>query len=161
MEVTIGVISDTHYGPGDPVPFLIKKQFEGVDRILHAGDINFPHVITELSETAPVYAVCGNTDPADLDLPVVRDLNINGVKLILTHGYGTPLGLEERLDRKFDDGDLVVYGHTHVAAFREREGRWFLNPGSPVRPKPRGRPPTVAVLTIGEDGGIRNRFIEL
>ena len=54
----IGVISDTH-GLVRPE---VYKAFEGVDLILHAGDIGTMDVIIELEAIAPVKAVAGNVD---------------------------------------------------------------------------------------------------
>ena len=54
----IGVVSDTH-GFYDPrVPPLLQ----GVEHILHAGDIGTGQIIEQLSEIAPVTAVRGNND---------------------------------------------------------------------------------------------------
>ena len=56
--MNIGVISDTHglVRPG------VYDVFEGVDLILHAGDIGSRDVIIELEAIAPVKAVVGNVD---------------------------------------------------------------------------------------------------
>ena len=55
-QLNIGVISDTH----GQVRSGIYSVFEGVDFILHAGDIGSRDVITELEVIAPVKAVVGN-----------------------------------------------------------------------------------------------------
>ena len=54
----IGVISDTH----GKLRSTVFDAFEGVDLILHAGDIGGLDIITELEAIAPVQAVHGNTD---------------------------------------------------------------------------------------------------
>src|SRR5437667_12794328 len=54
----IGVIADTH-GLFDRA---ILRHFQGVDHILHAGDIGDPSVISKLEKLAPVTAVSGNVD---------------------------------------------------------------------------------------------------
>ena len=54
----IGIISDTH----GVLPYKIHEVFEGVDQIIHAGDIGSEDIITELEVIAPVSAVFGNTD---------------------------------------------------------------------------------------------------
>ena len=54
----IGVISDTH-GYLDP---RVESLFQGVDHILHAGDIGYASIILELEFIAPVTAVNGNND---------------------------------------------------------------------------------------------------
>ena len=48
----LGVISDTH-GRLRPEVFT---HFDGVDRILHAGDIGDPDILVELAAIAPVTA---------------------------------------------------------------------------------------------------------
>ena len=54
----IGVISDTHG--------LIRPEaldaLQGVDLIIHAGDIGKPEVIDALKEIAPLVAIKGNND---------------------------------------------------------------------------------------------------
>jgi putative phosphoesterase len=55
---SIGIISDTHG--------LLRQEaieaLQGVELILHAGDIGGPEIIDALEELAPVVAVRGNTD---------------------------------------------------------------------------------------------------
>jgi putative phosphoesterase len=54
----LGLIADTH-GLLRPEVFHV---FQGVDRILHAGDVGDADVLAELEVLAPVTAVWGNTD---------------------------------------------------------------------------------------------------
>ena len=54
----IGVVSDTHGYLNPRVPELLQ----GVDHILHAGDIGDGGIIESLSEIAPVTVVRGNND---------------------------------------------------------------------------------------------------
>ncbi|MCA9469258.1 MAG: metallophosphoesterase family protein, partial [Nitrospira sp.] len=54
----IGVISDTH-GLVRPEVFEV---FQGVEVILHAGDIGHEEVLRTLETIAPVVAVRGNND---------------------------------------------------------------------------------------------------
>ena len=56
----IGVLSDTH---GTIHPRLVPLfHAEGVDLILHAGDVCTPEVLDELSAYAPVRVALGNND---------------------------------------------------------------------------------------------------
>ena len=57
----IGVVSDTH-GHYDP---LLDDLFAGAERIVHAGDIGVG-ILDRLRRLAPVTAVLGNTDLADV-----------------------------------------------------------------------------------------------
>ncbi len=54
----IGVISDNH---GHMHP-KVYDLFQGVDHILHAGDIGSEEIIISLEAMAPVQAVWGNID---------------------------------------------------------------------------------------------------
>ena len=108
----LGIISDTH-GLLRPEVFEV---FEGVDHILHGGDIGAPDIITELEAIAPVTAVYGNTDGFDLRsrVPKVARLQLDGFEIVVTHGdqFGrgvTPAALHE----EFPDADIIIYGHTH------------------------------------------------
>jgi putative phosphoesterase len=60
---TIGIISDNH---GD-WSSNIAKALEGVDAIIHAGDIGSYQIISKMESIAPTTAVLGNTDG---DLPI-------------------------------------------------------------------------------------------
>ena len=57
-KMLVGVISDTH-GYMDPRALL---QLQGVDHILHAGDIGDDRIIVELESIATVTTVRGNVD---------------------------------------------------------------------------------------------------
>src|SRR5207244_9181943 len=97
----IGLIADTH-GYLDP---RVPRALEGVDLILHAGDIGAEGVLAALERVAPVTAVAGNNDAklAQLGLPLRVDLNLEGFKLHLVHRL---------IDAAPDSGTrIVVYGH--------------------------------------------------
>ncbi len=57
-QTVIGVVSDTH---GLLRPEALKH-LNGVDRIIHAGDIGAPNILEKLQTLAPVDAVRGNND---------------------------------------------------------------------------------------------------
>ena len=126
----IGVVSDTH-GFYDPrVPPLL----EGVDHILHAGDIGTGHIIEQLSEIAPVTAVRGNNDREgpESQFPEVETLNLGGCRIYLTHIVKVPKdgdasGLAPYLKQR---ADVVVFGHSHMAFNEQRGLITFFNPGA-------------------------------
>nr|WMC98967.1 metallophosphoesterase family protein [Aminobacter aminovorans] len=55
---TLGVISDTHGLLREDAVALLQ----GVDHIVHAGDIGNPTIIERLERIAPVSAIRGNVD---------------------------------------------------------------------------------------------------
>jgi putative phosphoesterase len=127
--VLVGVVSDTH-GYLDPrVPGLLQ----GVDHILHAGDIGDAAIIEELSSIAPVTTVRGNNDRtgAASQFPEEVTLELAGRTLYLTHQVRVPKGPEDA-NRLYSGAgiDVVVFGHSHIA-FQETLGTvLFFNPGA-------------------------------
>ena len=58
----IGVVTDTHVGDHLPaLPPEVLERFDGVDLIIHGGDVNDPRVLDELREVAPVAACAATT----------------------------------------------------------------------------------------------------
>jgi putative phosphoesterase len=82
--VKIGIISDTH-GLLRPQVFDV---FQGVEHILHAGDIGNLDIITELEAIAPVTAVWGNADGWEVRgrVPEVAEVELGGVRVAVIHG---------------------------------------------------------------------------
>ena len=107
----LGIISDTH-GLLRPEVF---EAFRDVDQILHAGDVGPDSILVELEAIAPVTAVYGNTDGWDLRarLPQVANLELDGFRIVVTHGdqFGSPS--PEKLHAAFPDAEIIVFGHTH------------------------------------------------
>lgn len=134
--VTIGLVSDTHIQVRSRrLPEQLVSGLEGVDMILHAGDLEIIDVLADLELIAPTHAVLGNMDPSDLrgDLPVQRIIPIGDFTIGLIHGRGAPDGLAERIRGDFPgDIDCIVYGHSHQPLVMEKEGVLYVNPGSPT-----------------------------
>ncbi|MBN1289012.1 MAG: metallophosphoesterase family protein [Actinobacteria bacterium] len=129
----IGVLADTHL-TGEPVPEQIINAFRGVDMILHAGDILDMAVLDQLAALAETIAVRGNMDRGDVlrILPARRVIEVNGFRIGLTHGFGAPHGMTQRVGSQFDDVDCIVFGHTHTPLVKDEEGIVYLNPGTPT-----------------------------
>jgi putative phosphoesterase len=105
------VISDTH-GLLRPQVF---DAFAAVDHILHAGDVGSLDLLEELRALAPVTAVYGNTDGAELRsrLPSVATVQLDGFDIVVTHGDQLGSPTPEALNAAFPDAQIIVYGHTH------------------------------------------------
>ena len=82
----IGILSDTHMPAELRVLWdEVRRAFEGVDLILHAGDIVHPMLLDQLEAWAPVLAARGNNDHG-FDDSRVRDthwLELHGFRIIL------------------------------------------------------------------------------
>ena len=73
----IGVISDTHIPyRAKQIPDLVLDSFQGVDLIVHAGDLVQEEVLTSLAEIAPVKAVFGNVDSPELKMKLPEKLEL-------------------------------------------------------------------------------------
>ncbi len=147
----IGIISDTHGGLCPDV----FKHFEGVDAILHAGDIGTEEVLIELEAIAPVYAVRGNVDffQAAHHLPRKRVEVFDGVRFGLIHGDIFPKStILDQLIPYFakDHVDAIVFGHTHERYLRKRGSVWLINPGAS---NPRQASSCHSVVVVQVDSG--------
>lgn len=132
----IGVISDTH----DHIPAIQKafQHFEaqGIQTVLHLGDIISPFVIRFIREvySGQLLAVFGNNDGERLFLREMfqkynaeiqmgpRILTIAGRRIIMMHEPVAP----EVLAHAFD---LVLYGHLHEIRNEKHSHARILNPG--------------------------------
>jgi len=142
----VGLISDTH-GLVRP---QIARVFDGVSRILHAGDVGGAAVLRALEAIAPVDAVFGNVDDAD-DPALARErvVTIEGVTIHVSHGHELGGPTPELVLARYA-GDVVMFGHTHRAILARTNDRIAVNPGA-AGPRRFDIQPSVALLTI--DGG--------
>ena len=145
------VMSDSH-GYHERI-FEVMQAHPDADAYLHCGDIELedgiiPNLIT----------VLGNND-LFYDYPSERILTLNGHRIFMTHGHR--FSYVNRLEdlAKFaiqQDCDVVLYGHTHVAAHDICNGIHLINPGSLYRSRD-GRGPSYAIVTL--DQGIDVEFV--
>ena len=151
-EHLIGVISDTH---GLLRPEAVKA-LEGVQLIIHAGDIGDPRILRQLARLAPVHAVRGNTDRGDwaADLPHTRGVEVGGVYLYVLHEL---FCLD--LDPAAAGINAVIFGHSHSPRLERQNGVLFLNPGS-AGPKRFTLPVTLARLKVDQDS-LQAELVEL
>ncbi len=168
----IALLSDTHVPSRMPaLPPALFDRLDGVDLILHAGDLDDPTILDELGQIAPAQAVRGNWHlrapwPNDQSLPLALDLQIDGQRVVVSHGHLSPWRdlwekyrllwpdhrqrtnrrLIDRLAHAFPGADVYVFGHTHLALIERREGALFVNPGAVCPTK--GVVPSIARLSV-------------
>ncbi len=143
MHVQLGLISDTH---GLLRPEVLAA-LDGVELILHAGDVGGSNVLTELSAIAPVRAVYGNTDaPGQPGLVGEIGLRIEGLTVHVSHGHEVGRPAPARLLAKHE-ADIIVYGHTHRPLIERSGSRLVINPGA-AGPRRFDLKPSVARMTV-------------
>jgi putative phosphoesterase len=150
-SLRVGLISDTHIPEAMPELYpQVFEAFDGVDCILHAGDIHDLSVIDQLSEVAPTFSARGNGDdgsggrPVQPEDPRLREgwlLELAGLRVGLAHTVPVPdIGqwtLERAMERYCGrtDLDVMVFGDTHTEWIEEVRGVLCVNPGSPTLPR--------------------------
>ena len=119
----IGLISDTH---GLIRPEALKA-LQGVDCIIHAGDIGKPEVIAALKAIGPVLAIRGNNDRGAWakPFPETKLVKTSDTALYVIHNV-------KDLDRDpvARGFQAVISGHSHKPSVSTRNGVLFVNPGS-------------------------------
>ena len=120
---TLGVIADTHGLLREEAVALLQ----GVDHIVHAGDIGNPEIIERLQRVAPVSAIRGNVDVEPWASMFADTLHVTlfGQKIFVIH---------DRKAMTFAPAmmgiDLVISGHAHRAGIESRDDVIYLNPDS-------------------------------
>jgi len=148
----IAVISDTHMPRGARrLPEVCLRELDRADFIFHAGDFTASEVLAELLGFAPVEAVHGNMDDAELRalLPERHVVDVAGYRIGMIHDPGKRAGRETRLAGLFPACDLVIYGHTHLPELVTRGNVRILNPGSPTERR-RASKHTMATIDVAE-----------
>jgi len=151
-KLRIGVISDTHGSLNKAATDVLQ----GVDLIIHAGDVDTPQVLRALKRTAPVTAVRGNMDRGRWAAGLAAT---EVVEAAAQHIYVLHDLQQLDLDPAAAGFGAVVCGHTHRPAIEHRHGVVFINPGSASYPRWNSAP-SVAVLDCGSSE-IRARILFL
>lgn len=170
----IGIIGDTHIPTASPLlPARIRDVFQGLDIILHVGDVCELYVLQEFQETYTLtFAVHGEDDsPAVQEyLDETRVVRFGERRVAMIHGHQweeqqkargslwrilggrkpDPAAFSQFLLEQFaaDEVHAIIYGHTHQPYVKMHGGVLLFNPGAAL-PGP-GRQPTVGILDVGE-----------
>ena len=144
MPIVVGLISDTH----GQLRASVMSALEGVELILHAGDVGTRDVLVELTALAPVQAVYGNVDDVHTpELEAHRWLSLEGWQIHVSHGHELGHPTPEHLLHRYRDASILVFGHTHRALVHRAGDRLVINPGA-AGPRRFNVVPSVARLTL-------------
>jgi len=129
----IAVLADTHVHMLEHLPKKIIDAISTVDLIIHAGDFTDVQVLKELKRLRRVKAVQGNMDSMELKtvLPVKEIVELENKRIGVTHGSGSPWGIEDRVRKMFESDriDIIVYGHSHQSQNKVINDILLFNPG--------------------------------
>jgi putative phosphoesterase len=132
----VAVIADTHLPRGSRrLPPACVERLRRADLMVHAGDFVSAAALGDLRSLGPpLAAVHGNLDAAELRrrLPAERTVEVAGTRIGLIHDAGPARGRLERLRRRFEAADAVVFGHSHIPLHEIEGGFQIFNPGSPT-----------------------------
>ncbi|MCM1579494.1 MAG: phosphodiesterase [Ruminococcus sp.] len=165
--------SDIHGAASCCKKMLAAFRRERADKLILLGDLLYhgprndlprdyaPKEVISLLNGAKQSLLCvrGNceaeVDQTVLEFPVMADhllLWLDGHTALCTHGHllGT-----QRIPAPAK-GDIIVSGHTHIPKAEEKEGIFYINPGSVSIPK-EGNPKSYAVY---EDGSFMIKTLE-
>ncbi|RMG00624.1 MAG: metallophosphoesterase [Nitrospirae bacterium] len=131
----LGIISDTHDNMDRVKQAISIFNDEGVDMVLHAGDITSPFALIPFNEElrADYKGIFGNNDGDRLLItqrsggritPQPLKTELDGRKVVVIH---EPYLLKEITASGMYD--LVIYGHTHRAEIKREGKTLIINPG--------------------------------
>ena len=136
----VGLISDTH---GLLRPEAVRA-LKGCEVIVHAGDIGEAEILQALRAVAPVTAVRGNVDKGSWarGLAKTAALQIGQVGMYVIHDVN-------ELDIVPEAGDfkVVISGHSHHPSIQQRDGVFYVNPGS-AGPRRFNLPVSLALMSV-------------
>jgi putative phosphoesterase len=140
----IGVISDTH---GLLRPEALAA-LQGVDHIVHAGDIGAEAIVDALQQIAPVTFVPGNNDDGT-GYEIAR-VELGGARILVTHILPRPgaPGRHVHDARRRAPADIIVFGHSHLPHDEVIGGVRFFNPAS-AGPRRFDYPVSVGIIEGG------------
>lgn len=133
----IGIVGDTHNNLKNVRRIVELFNDNGVDRVIHTGDISQPKTLEVLAGLqAPLWGVYGNNDVGEYEslVPAAAafgfcfvepplHLHWHDRQILVVHD---PLDIQSALT---EHHTLVIHGHTHLYRHEHEGGRLIFNPG--------------------------------
>ncbi len=151
----VAVMADTHLKNNKlNLPQVVMKHLEGIDRIIHCGDVKEKGLLDVLETYAPVFSVYGNGDEEGLQCELKEKLilNLGNYKIGVVHGHGEKGKTADRALEAFRDMDIdmILFGHSHQPLLQTKKGVLMINPGSPTV-KRQEKKHSMVILNLEED----------
>lgn len=149
----IVAISDTHLESPDHLPSKMLEEMERSDLVIHCGDFVGIGILNFLKERFPFEGVRGNMDSPEIhsQLTEKRILELEGKKVGIIHGWGSPFHLAQKVLDRFSPMDLILFGHSHVPFQKLFGSTHLFNPGTLSSFALKLRK-TYGIIEIGPDG---------
>jgi putative phosphoesterase len=158
----IVVISDTHTNSIDSLSPRLVDELSSADLIIHAGDFTGKQLVDDLRRIGRFSGVYGNIDGPDVrqQLPEIETIEAEGFRIGVNHPAegGSPMTIEQRIRRKFQNVQVIIHGHSHRTKNEKRDGILWFNPGSATGKFPALKK-SYGVLTIRDE--IKGEIIDL
>lgn len=150
------LLADTHVPTrAHDLPEQVWREVDAADVVVHAGDWMQEWLLDALAERSRRLVGCfGNNDgpPLRQRLDEVARVELDGMRLAVVHETGPARGRERRCAARFDDVDVLVFGHSHIPWDSTADnGLRLLNPGSPTD---RRREPYCTYMTTTVSRGV-------
>ena len=150
------LVSDTHVPTrAKDLPASVWEAVESADVVVHAGDWMAVELLDAFERRSRRLVACwGNNDGEEFRarLPEVARVELDGLRLAVTHETGGAPGRERRCAERFAGStDVLVFGHSHIPwDTTTPSGLRLLNPGSPTD---RRRQPFCTFMTARVESG--------
>lgn len=148
------ILSDSHADSIDDLPKRAIDELTGADLVVHVGDYTGRELLEWLRRLGNFKGVHGNMDPPEIkkELPAVETMVVGGRRIGVNHPPegGSPFGIEGKIRARFQDVDVIIFGHTHRTRNERRDGVLYFNPGSVTGTFP-ATARTFGIITIGQE----------
>lgn len=146
------IVSDTHGKDNNLLKTI--EMVSPIDLLIHLGDFESGEEYIKYISPCPVEMVSGNNDFFN-DVPKEKMIYIGRYKVMLTHGhrYGVNYSTYNVVETaKYNNADIVMFGHTHIPMINCNDKTWIINPGSLELPRQTGRVPTFIIMDLDAKG---------
>jgi uncharacterized protein len=141
----IGIVSDTHRNNDlldKVVDWLVSRQ--KIATLYHIGD-DYDDVAGLADRFLEIVQVPGIYDERykNGELPAKSSETAMGLRILLAHSMEKDVTTDDIMK-----SDIIIYGHTHKAELKLKDGKLFMNPGHLKGPMDKNMAPTFGMLNI-------------
>jgi uncharacterized protein len=158
----IVVLSDTHSDSVSSLSKVLVEELSRSDLIIHAGDFTGKQFVDDLRRLGRFRGVYGNIDGPEVrhELPEIDTIDAEGFRIGINHPAegGSPMTIESRIRKKFDNVQVIIHGHSHRTKNEKKDGILWFNPGSATGKFPALKK-SYGILTVEDE--IRGEIVDI